>query len=244
MLGLKSCWKFFHCCCGSSWFSVRYCWGKSTAILNWMEIVQNFLYNTQVKHLKINKTCPLGHSSALLPVKRRDECQVKTLGVHNELSKLLRSKNKMQYNEQAVNALGRYSEIEENLHYVHIMSDQAMSVENFYVFIKSNRKLLSQILGPYIDGLAQDCSNSSALAMESLESCAKSLIWCFPFCPHRWWHCYVVAQNSWNNLYAYLSMNKCHTRCECVEVEEKYFLSPSKLDLTNQKIFVMLVAIS
>ena len=29
----------------------------------------------------------------------------------------------------------------------------------------------------YIDGLAQDCSNSSALAMESLQSCAEPSIW-------------------------------------------------------------------
>ena len=29
-----------------------------------------------------------------------------------------------------------------------------------------------------IDGLAQDCSNSSALAMELMQSCAKPLKWC------------------------------------------------------------------
>ena len=29
----------------------------------------------------------------------------------------------------------------------------------------------------YIDGLAQDCSNSSALAMELLQSCAKPLVY-------------------------------------------------------------------
>ena len=29
----------------------------------------------------------------------------------------------------------------------------------------------------YIDGLVQDCSNSSALAMEFLQSCAKPLLW-------------------------------------------------------------------
>ena len=29
----------------------------------------------------------------------------------------------------------------------------------------------------YIDGLAQDCSNSSALAMELLQSCTKSSTW-------------------------------------------------------------------
>ena len=28
-----------------------------------------------------------------------------------------------------------------------------------------------------IDGLAQDCSNSSALAMELMQSCAKPSIW-------------------------------------------------------------------
>ena len=30
----------------------------------------------------------------------------------------------------------------------------------------------------YIDGLVQDCSNSIALAMELLQSCAKPFIWC------------------------------------------------------------------
>ena len=30
---------------------------------------------------------------------------------------------------------------------------------------------------PYFDGLAQDCSNSSALAMELLQSCTKPLNW-------------------------------------------------------------------
>ena len=103
----------------------------------------------------------------------------------------------------------------------------------FMFLLKSNRKLLSHILGPYIDGLAQDCSNSSALALELLESCAKSLIWCFSFCPHRWWHYYVVAQITWNNLYMYLSMNKCHTRCEYVEVEGKYFLSSPNITMMS-----------
>ena len=32
-------------------------------------------------------------------------------------------------------------------------------------------------LNPYIDGLVQDCSNSSALAMELLQSCTKPLIY-------------------------------------------------------------------
>ena len=32
-------------------------------------------------------------------------------------------------------------------------------------------------LSNYIDGLVQDCSNSSALVLELLQSCAKSLIW-------------------------------------------------------------------
>ena len=31
----------------------------------------------------------------------------------------------------------------------------------------------------YIDGLLQDCSNSSALAMELLQSCTKPLIYTF-----------------------------------------------------------------
>ena len=30
--------------------------------------------------------------------------------------------------------------------------------------------------GPYIDGLVQDCSNSSVLAMELLQSCTKPSI--------------------------------------------------------------------
>ena len=38
-----------------------------------------------------------------------------------------------------------------------------------YVKIKS-------LVGHNIDGLAQDCSNSNALAMESLQSCAKPSI--------------------------------------------------------------------
>ena len=29
----------------------------------------------------------------------------------------------------------------------------------------------------HLDGLVQDCSNSSALAMELLQSCTKPLIW-------------------------------------------------------------------
>ena len=32
-------------------------------------------------------------------------------------------------------------------------------------------------LEQYIDGLVQDCSNSSASAVEFLQSCTKSLIW-------------------------------------------------------------------
>ena len=35
----------------------------------------------------------------------------------------------------------------------------------------------------YIDGLVQDCSNSSALAMELLQSCAKPSI-CTNPCPN------------------------------------------------------------
>ena len=36
------------------------------------------------------------------------------------------------------------------------------------------------ILKLYMDGLVQDCSNSSALAMELLQSCTKPLILCWP----------------------------------------------------------------
>ena len=32
----------------------------------------------------------------------------------------------------------------------------------------------------YIDGLVQDCSNSSALAMELLQSCTKHSVYCMP----------------------------------------------------------------
>ena len=34
-------------------------------------------------------------------------------------------------------------------------------------------------IGSDIEGLAQDCSNSSVLAMELLQSCAKPSIWSF-----------------------------------------------------------------
>ena len=37
-----------------------------------------------------------------------------------------------------------------------------------------------KILDSYIDCLVQDCSNSSGLAMELLQSCTKPSIWCSP----------------------------------------------------------------
>ena len=40
---------------------------------------------------------------------------------------------------------------------------------------------LIQAVDAYIDGLVQDCSISSALAMEILQSCTKSLICCWVF---------------------------------------------------------------
>ena len=40
----------------------------------------------------------------------------------------------------------------------------------------------------YIDGLVQDCSNSSALAMELLQSCAKPPIWQYSVTKGVPWH--------------------------------------------------------
>ena len=34
------------------------------------------------------------------------------------------------------------------------------------------------LLSLHVDGLVQDCSNSSALAMELLQSCSKPSMWC------------------------------------------------------------------
>ena len=41
-------------------------------------------------------------------------------------------------------------------------------------------KMYQRIYHLYTDGLAQDCSNSNALAMELLQSCAKPLIYDCP----------------------------------------------------------------
>ena len=45
---------------------------------------------------------------------------------------------------------------------------------SFYKHLESTGK---NILHVYIDGLVQDCSIPSALAMEIPQSCTKSLIW-------------------------------------------------------------------
>ena len=49
-----------------------------------------------------------------------------------------------------------------------------------YVKIKLENTIIAvkqQNLWYHIDGLAQDCSNYSALAMELLQSCSKPSIW-------------------------------------------------------------------
>ena len=48
-----------------------------------------------------------------------------------------------------------------------ILKVQAISNTNMYIYIYNLTDLCSYYL-PYIDGLVQDCSNSSALAMELL----------------------------------------------------------------------------
>ena len=42
----------------------------------------------------------------------------------------------------------------------------------------STEKAMRNVFGPSIDGLAQDCSNSIANALELLQSCTKPLIYC------------------------------------------------------------------
>ena len=61
---------------------------------------------------------------------------------------------------------------------------------NSVIFLPSNLVILFTIKAAvtlhlknnYIDGLVQDCSNSSALAMELLQSCTKSSIYLISIC--------------------------------------------------------------
>ena len=41
----------------------------------------------------------------------------------------------------------------------------------------SSKQMMIQLTNAYIDGLVQDCSNSSALAMELLQSCTEPPIY-------------------------------------------------------------------
>ena len=79
---------------------------------------------------------------------------------------------------------------------------------------------LQKLHGAYIDGLVQDCSNSSALAMELLQSCTKPSIcvsllhviicmdWIVPFFltpnpqvgEHECIFCFVTASSSWKEI--------------------------------------------
>ena len=64
----------------------------------------------------------------------------------------------------------------------------------------------------YIDGLGQDCSNSSALAMELLQSCAKPLIcqrWSkMPEGGFPWeWYVLDLQWNAWMEIQHYVSCN-------------------------------------
>ena len=51
------------------------------------------------------------------------------------------------------------------------------SLSNYGRSLRKPGLNMSGLLGVYIDGLVQDCSNSSALAMELLQSCTKPSIW-------------------------------------------------------------------
>ena len=53
--------------------------------------------------------------------------------------------------------------------------------------------LIDDIALGYIDGLVQDCSNSSALAMELLQSCTEPSIWLCVI----WCHAYAVHLCGW-----------------------------------------------
>ena len=64
------------------------------------------------------------------------------------------------------------------MHSVTLFSQESMLFVSYLIqLIRGIRRFL--ILIPFtFDGLVQDCSNSSALAMEVLQSCAKPSIWC------------------------------------------------------------------
>ena len=58
---------------------------------------------------------------------------------------------------------------------------------NFQELILMKQNILEE-LAQYIDGLVQDCSNSSALAMELLPSCTKPSTHWHKTWHHQWWY--------------------------------------------------------
>ena len=57
-----------------------------------------------------------------------------------------------------------------------------LSIADFTIVDKDGLFWLSIVTSPQFDGLVQDCSNSSALAMELLQSCAKPSSWSVMSC--------------------------------------------------------------
>ena len=75
--------------------------------------------------------------------------------------------------------------------------------------------LVSDLLHKYIDGLVQDCSNSSVLAMELLQSCAK------PSIPPKAWVLFVVntdlcrpQSGSWHEMDKKLVLFLWNRKCQ------------------------------
>ena len=78
----------------------------------------------------------------------------------------------------------------------------------------SNKRQLIVAKWCHIDGLVQDCSNSSALAMELLQSCTKPLIW-----HYKTWSvlvqitacCLMAPSHYLNQCWLIISKVQCHS---------------------------------
>ena len=95
----------------------------------------------------------------------------------------------------------------------------ASDVLNLYMpncFEKQIHKSVSYHSSPitiYIDDLVQDCSNSSALAMELLQSCAKPLIW-------QWWLKVSILKDDKKpcNFKGCWKINMCLIQCLLIKI--------------------------